>query len=196
MKEWSPGLKIPLGLCGELRRDEGNTHRRTHARARTHAQSSAIGKGGVRDTCLLVWIELCCAKRALLFTAHLEPCGASYDSFEKKKKTKGGELKLGILVTWSELLSSFNPPTPLHPTAATHPSFQYPSPSRAHSPGAHAECSVRRVSTERPLCVLTKAECPGDKRGRSGLRAHKSQGEEKGGRRTGGGSRDGQSAKA
>lgn len=43
-------------------------------------------------------------------------------------------------------------------------------------PGAQAECSVRRVSTERPLCVLTKAECPGDKRGRSGLRAHKASG--------------------
>lgn len=43
-------------------------------------------------------------------------------------------------------------------------------------PGAQAECSVRRVSTERPLCVLTKAECPGDKRGRSGLRAHKARG--------------------
>lgn len=26
------------------------------------------------------------------------------------------------------------------------------------------------------MCVLTKAECPGDKRGRSGLRAHKARG--------------------
>lgn len=71
----------------------------------------------------------------------------------------------GILVTWGELLSSFNPP----PQTLSLP---LPCPL----PGAQAECSVRRVSTERPLCVLTKAECPGDKRGRSGLRAHKARG--------------------
>lgn len=29
------------------------------------------------------------------------------------------------------------------------------------------------------MCVLTKAECPGDKRGRSGLRGTQSQGEER-----------------
>ena len=78
-----------------------------------------------------------------------------------------GELILdGILVTWGELLSSFNPP----------PWTPFPSPSPCPLPGAQAECSVRRVSTERPLCVLTKAECPGDKRGRSGLRAYKARG--------------------
>lgn len=71
----------------------------------------------------------------------------------------------GILVTWGELLSSFNPPP-------WTPSLPLPCPL----PGAQAECSVRRVSTERPLCVLTKAECPGDKRGRSGLRAYKARG--------------------
>lgn len=42
------------------------------------------------------------------------------------------------------------------------------------------------MSTEHPLCVLTKAECPGDKRGRSGLRAAQSQGEERVGKRGGG----------
>ncbi|CAB1457105.1 unnamed protein product [Pleuronectes platessa] len=52
-----------------------------------------------------------------------------------------------------------------------------------------AECSVRRVSTERPLCVLTKAECPGDKRGRSRLRPHKARGRR--GVGGGGGGRDG-----
>lgn len=56
------------------------------------------------------------------------------------------------------------------------PAPPFPSPSLCPLPGAQAECSVRRVSTERPLCVLTKAECPGDKRGRSGLRAHKARG--------------------
>lgn len=77
----------------------------------------------------------------------------------------------GILVTWGELLSSFNPATPFSPCPL---------------PGAQAECSVRRVSTEHPLCVLTKAECPGDKRGRSGLRGTQSQGEERVGKRGGG----------
>lgn len=43
------------------------------------------------------------------------------------------------------------------------------------------------MSTEHPLCVLTKAECPGDKRGRSGLRGAQSQGEERVGKRGGGG---------
>lgn len=42
------------------------------------------------------------------------------------------------------------------------------------------------MSTEHPLCVLTKAECPGDKRGRSGLRGAQSQGEERVGKRGGG----------
>lgn len=79
-------------------------------------------------------------------------------------------------------------PFPLDPLFPYH--YQHP-PSLCPLPGAQAECSVRRVSTERPLCVLTKAECPGDKRGRSGLRAVQSQGEEKaGGRRV----REGQSA--
>lgn len=59
-----------------------------------------------------------------------------------------------------------------HGVSCCHP----PPPPPCPLPGAQAECSVRRVSTERPLCVLTKAECPGDKRGRSGLRAHKARG--------------------
>lgn len=80
----------------------------------------------------------------------------------EKIKGKGG--LDGILVTWGELLSSLNPPPWTTPPLP---------PSHAHS---QAECSVRRVSTEHPLCVLTKAECPGDKRGRSGLRAHKARG--------------------
>lgn len=86
------------------------------------------------------------------------------------KKGRRESLLDGILVTWGELLSSFNPPPP---TSTPGPlSLPLPCPL----PGAQAECSVRRVSTERPLCVLTKAECPGDKRGRSGLRAHKARG--------------------
>lgn len=58
----------------------------------------------------------------------------------------------------------------------THPPGPLSIPLPCPLPGAQAECSVRRVSTEHPLCVLTKAECPGDKRGRSGLRAHKARG--------------------
>lgn len=72
----------------------------------------------------------------------------------------------GILVTWGELLSSFNLP----------PWTPFPLPPVPTPWCTQAECSVRRVSTERPLCVLTKAECPGDKRGRSGLKAHKARG--------------------
>lgn len=80
------------------------------------------------------------------------------------------------------------PPAPAGPP----PPF-FPPSSPCPLPGAQAECSVRRVSTEHPLCVLTKAECPGDKRGRSGLRAHKARGRrgleevEGRGRRRGGG---------
>lgn len=68
-----------------------------------------------------------------------------------------------------------------HGVSSCHPLTLPPGPLSLPAPpcplrGAQAECSVRRVSTERPLCVLTKAECPGDKRGRSGLRAHKARG--------------------
>lgn len=77
----------------------------------------------------------------------------------------------GILVTWGELLSSFNLP----------PWTPFPLPPVPTPWCTQAECSVRRVSTERPLCVLTKAECPGDKRGRSGLKAHKARGRRGGG---------------
>lgn len=67
-----------------------------------------------------------------------------------------------------------------HGVSCCHPLTLPPVPLRlplpCPLPGAQAECSVRRASTERPLCVLTKAECPGDKRGRSGLRAHKARG--------------------
>lgn len=89
----------------------------------------------------------------------------------------------GILVTWGELLSSFNLP----------PWTPFPLPPVPTPWCTQAECSVRRVSTERPLCVLTKAECPGDKRGRSGLKAHKARGrrKEEVGREVGDGKREG-----
>lgn len=74
-----------------------------------------------------------------------------------------------MMAFWSHGVSCCHPLTLL-------PGPPFPSPSPCPLPGAQAECSVRRVSTERPLCVLTKAECPGDKRGRSGLRAHKARG--------------------
>lgn len=53
-------------------------------------------------------------------------------------------------------------------------------------PNAQAECSVRSLSTELPLCMLSKAEWPGDKRGRSGAQGIQSPGE---GRDGGGGER-------
>lgn len=72
------------------------------------------------------------------------------------------------MVFWSHGVSCCHPLT--FPPGPLFLSLPCPLPS------AQAECSVRRVSTERPLCVLTKAECPGDKRGRSGLKAHKARG--------------------
>lgn len=88
--------------------------------------------------------------------------------------------------TWSHGASCCHPLTlPLDP-------FSLPLPCPL--PGAQAECSVRRVSTERPLCVLTKAECPGDKRGRSGLRVHKARGRRGVEEEDGEGRRGGQSA--
>lgn len=54
------------------------------------------------------------------------------------------------------------------------------SPMAARScslPSAQAECSVRSPNTELPLCVLSKAEWPGDKRGRSGAQRTQSPGE-------------------
>lgn len=118
----------------------------------------------------------------------VRPCWRKEEGVWGRSRGGGGDageaLLDGILVTWGELLSSFNPATPFSPCPL---------------PGAQAECSVRRVSTEHPLCVLTKAECPGDKRGRSGLRGTQSQGEERVGKgvdvrgkgRSGGGGRRG-----
>lgn len=61
-------------------------------------------------------------------------------------------------------------------------------PARSCSlPSAQAECSVRSPNTELPLCMLSKAEWPGDKRGRSGAQCTQSPGE---GRDGGGGERE------
>ena len=141
----------------------------------------------MRDTCSFVWLG---SKLAVFcfspcqpgpagtsFTAHLYVWVKLGEGLWGKRGRErglgdGGLILDGILVTWGELLSSFHPPYPHSPL---DPFFSL-LPSRAPLPGAQAECSVRRVSTERPLCVLTKAECPGDKRGRSRLRPHKARG--------------------
>lgn len=128
----------------------------------------------IRDTCSFVFMHTWGFVFHRASQAHwhwvYSPCvwmgEVRWCSLEKKKSGGQGVLD-GILVTWGELLSSFNPPLPR---------TSFPSSLMCPLPGAHAECSVRRVSTEHPLCVLTKAECPGDKRGRSGLRAHKARG--------------------
>lgn len=158
-------------MCAQQCKDEGNTHVAGHTEeqaGRRQGSTSAVIHKRHLFVCLAAEVEV------LFSTVPTRPAGTGFGHLYGWVKLDDGLWKGGggggwyLMAFWSHGVSCCHPLT-LPPGPLSLPLL---CPGR----GAQAECSVRRVSTERPLCVLTKAECPGDKRGRSGLRAHKARG--------------------
>lgn len=177
-------------MCAQQHKDEGNTHVARHTDPERQAgwrqgSTSPVSHKRHLFVCLASKLEV------LFFTVPTRPAGTSFTAHlygwvkldDGLWKRGGGLILDGILVTWGELLSSFNPP----------PWTPFPPPP-VPTPWCTGRMQCQEGEHWAPIVCANQSGMPGWQKGEEWAQGTQSQGEERVGGGGGEGRRGGQSA--